>query len=128
MEKIVNHKNLDHFYFVLFFYLITFGRRVNINLFLQVQFNVSAVCSCSNYLPQVLLTPVANLPPLSLILVAIYPKDLSINYTCSTSGKICCRCRFFIYRWCTLTCKYPREFLTKEIEMTLMLFSRLGGR
>ncbi len=61
MEKIFNQKNL--------------GSRVNIyiNFCLQVHFKESAAWYCFHILPQVSLTPAANLPPISLTPVANLP-------------------------------------------------------
>ncbi len=59
MEKIFKQKNLYSFVWA------PLGSRVNIyiNFCLQVHFKVSAAWYCSHYLPPVLTTPVANLPP-----------------------------------------------------------------
>ncbi len=67
MEKIFKQKNFNNFVWT------PLGSRVNINInfCLQVHFKVSAVWYCSHYLPTVSLTPVANLPPVSLIPMAI---------------------------------------------------------
>ncbi len=71
----------------------------------------------------------------------------SVNNTMGTGGKICRRCRWYRWqicrrcrwyrqqichrcrwhRWCTLTCKYLREF-SKKIKMILMLFSGAWGK
>jgi hypothetical protein len=67
MEKIFNQKNFNNFVWS------PLGSRGNlyINFCLQVLFQVSAAWYCSHYLPPVSMTPVANLPPGSLIPVAI---------------------------------------------------------
>jgi hypothetical protein len=73
------------------------------------------------------LTPAANLP--------LVPFATSLNNTSrtrglaagvvDTCGKFCHRCH--LYQWCTLTCKYLREF-SKNSEMTLMLLSGAWGK
>jgi hypothetical protein len=45
--------------------------------------------------------------------------------TSETGGKICRRCRW--HWWCTLTCKYLREF-SKKIETVLMEYSGAEGK
>ncbi len=64
-----------------------------------------------------------------------------VNNTRGTGGKICHRCRWYRchwhrwqichrcrwHRWCTLTCKYLREF-SKKFEMILMLLSGAWGK
>ncbi len=67
MEKIFKQKNFNNFVWA------PLGSRVNIyiNFCLQKHFKVSAARYCSHYLPQVSTTAVANLPPVSMILVAI---------------------------------------------------------
>ncbi len=67
MEKIFNQKNLNYFIWS------PLGSRENIyiNFCFQVHFHVSAAWNCSNYLPPVSMTPVANLPLVSLIPLAI---------------------------------------------------------
>ncbi len=41
-----------------------------------------------------------------------------INNTSETVGKICRRCH--LYRWCTLTCEYLHERISKKFETVLM--------
>ncbi len=67
MEKIFNQKNFNYFDWT------PLGSRVNINInfCLQIHFKVSAAWYCCQYLPPVSLTPVANLPTMSLIPVPI---------------------------------------------------------
>ncbi len=67
MEKIFKQKNFNNFVWA------PLGSRVNIYIHfcLQVHFKVSAAWYCSNYLPPVSTTLAANLPPMSLIPVAI---------------------------------------------------------
>ncbi len=67
MEKIFKQKNFNNFVWA------PLGSRVYIyiNFCPQVHFKVSAAWYCSHYLPPVSTTPAANLPHVSLILVAI---------------------------------------------------------
>ena len=67
MENIFKQKYFNNFVWA------PLGSRVNIyiNFCLQVHFKVTAAWYCSHYLPAVSLTPVANLPPVSLIPAAI---------------------------------------------------------
>ncbi len=67
MEKTFKQENFNNFVWT------PLASRVNIyiNFCLQVHFKVSASCYCCHYLPSVSTTPVANLPPVSLIPVAI---------------------------------------------------------
>ncbi len=68
MEKIFNQKNFNHFVWS------PLGSRGNICIYKFLpssSLHVSATWYCSHYLPLVLMTPVANLPPVSLIPVAI---------------------------------------------------------
>jgi hypothetical protein len=66
-QKIFKQKNFNNFVWA------PLGSRVNIylNFCLQVHFKVSAARYCSHFLPPVSTTPVANLPPVSFIPVAI---------------------------------------------------------
>ncbi len=99
MEKIFKQKNLNYFI------CTPLGSSVNIyiNFCFQVHFKVSAAWYCSLYLPPVSTTPVANLPPVLLIQVAIcYQHHWHWR-------QICQRCRW--HRWCTLTCEYFRKNL-----------------
>ncbi len=75
MEKIFKQKNFNNFV------LAPLGSRanININFCLQVHFKVSAAWYCSHYLPPVLTTPVANLPPVSLIPVATILPPVSLT-------------------------------------------------
>ncbi len=101
MEKIFNQKNFNNFVWS------PLGSRGNtyINFCLQVH---SCVCSLILFPFFCSMTPVANLPPVSLIPVAI-----------------CHRRRW--HRWCTLTCEYLREF-SKKFEMILMLLPEAWGK
>ncbi len=67
MEKIFNQKNFNNFVWS------PLGIRGNIYIHfcLQVHFQMSAAWYCSHYLPPVSMTPVANLPAVLLIPVAI---------------------------------------------------------
>ncbi len=122
MEKIIKEKNFNNFVWA------PLGSKVNIyiNFCLQVHFKVSAGWNCSHYLPQVSLTPVANLPPVSLIPVAICVVDTGgkfaagVNSTRGTGGKIwrrcrwyrwliCCRCRWYWWQICRRCCWYRRQ-------------------
>ncbi len=70
-----------------------------------------------------LLTPEANLPPVlttQAVPVAKFAAGVIDNWWVN-----CHQCHW--YRWCTLTCKYLREFL-KKFEMTLKLFSVAWGK
>ncbi len=117
MEKIFNQKNFNNFVWS------PLGSRGNIyiNFCLQLHFQVSAAWYCSQYLPPVSMTPVANLPPASLTPVANFATG--VNNTRGTGGKICPRChrhRWQIchqcrwHRWCTLTCEYLCELKKKS--------------
>ncbi len=70
MEKIFNQKNFNNFVWS----PLGSGGNIYINVCLQVHFQVSAAWYCSHYLPPVSATPVANLPPVLLIPVAICPR------------------------------------------------------
>ncbi len=67
MEKIFKQKKCNNFVWA------PIGSRVNryINFCLQVHFKVSVAWYCFHYLPPVSTTPAENLPPVSLIPVAI---------------------------------------------------------
>ncbi len=140
MEKIFKQKNCNNFVWA------PLGSRVSIykHFCLQDHFKVSAAWYCSHSLPPVSTTPVANLPPVSLIPGAICHRRrwhrgkfaagivdtggkfaAGVNNTRGTGGKICHRCRW--HRWCTFTCEYLREF-SKKFEMTQMLFSGAWGK
>ncbi len=105
MEKIFNQKNFNYFVWT------PLGSRVtiNINFCLQVHFKESAAWYCFHILPLVLLTQVANLPPVSKTLAKLVAN--------------CQRCRW--YRRCTLTCEYLREF-SKKFKTVLMGYSGAG--
>ncbi len=137
MEKTFKQKNCNNFVST------SLGSRVNIyvNFCLQVHFKVSAAWYCCHYLPTVSTTPMANLPPVSLIPVAIcnwrhwhrwqicrryrwhrWQIAAGINITSENGGKNCHRCRWYRwqichrcrwYRWCTLTREYLHEFSKK---------------
>ncbi len=111
------------------------GSRVNIyiNLCLQVHFKVSAAWYCSHYLPPVSTTPVANLPPVSLIWLAICRRcrwygwqfatgvvDIGgkfatgVNNTRGTGGKICRWCRWYQWQICC-RCRWSRRQLATSV-------------
>ncbi len=126
MVKIFKLKNFNYFVWT------HLGSRVNIyvNFCLQVQFKMTAAWYCTHYLPPVSLTRVANLPPASLIPVAI------CHWRCCHRWQICHRYRWLWWqichrnqqpRWCTLTCEYLREF-TKKFETVLMQYFVVGGK
>ncbi len=74
MEKILNQKNCNNLVWT------PLGSRVNIyiNFCLQIHLKESAAWYCSHYFPPVSATPVANLPSVSLIPVAIcHPASLT---------------------------------------------------
>ncbi len=85
--------------------------------------------NCSHCSP-----PVANLPLVSLIQVESCCRHLDtsgkfatgINNTCKTGGKICLRCRWYL--WCTLTCEYLCENFFYKFETVLMGYSGAGGK
>ncbi len=90
------------------------------------------------------MTPVSNLPPVSLIPVAIchlrrwQRRQICRQYRSHrwqichrlqqhkwNWWQICHRCRW--HRWCNLTCEYLCEF-SKKFEMNLMLFPGAWGK
>ncbi len=107
MKKKFNQKNFHYFFWT------PLGSRVSIkiNFFFKFIFKCQQFDHYSHCLPAVLFTPVANLPPMSLIPVAIfhwcqqYWRQIchrcqfatSIDNTSETGGKICRRCRW--YQW-----------------------------
>ncbi len=131
MEKIFNQKNFNNFIWS------PLGSRGNIyiNFCLQVHFQVSAAWYCSHYLPPVLMTPVANLPLVSLIPVAICHRRpwhrrqifacivdtggkfvTGVNNTRETGGKICRRCRWYRWQICRRFRWYRRQFATGVVK------------
>ena len=94
MEKIFKQKNFKNLVWA------PLGSRVNIciHFCLQVHFKVSAAWYCSHYLPPVSMTPVADLPPVSLITVAI-----------------CYRCRW--HQW--------QMEISSKIKVLIILFGHL---
>ncbi len=126
MEKIFNQKNFNNFVWS------SLGSRGNIyiNYCLQAHFQVSAAWYCSHYLP-----PVANIPPVSLIPVAICHRRpwhqrqicrwyrytggnfaTGVNNTRATGGKFCCRCRWYLRQICCRCRWYRRQFATIVID------------
>ncbi len=118
MKKIFNQKNFNNFVGT------PLCSRVNIYIHfcLQVYFKVSVALLLTNCLP-----PVANLPPVSLIPVAICPRcrwhrskfaagivdtggkfATGINNTSETGGKICRRCRWYRWQICH-RCRWYRQ-------------------
>ncbi len=84
-KKIFNRK--------IFIFLTTLSSGVNIYLNFFFKFTLRCVWTCSHYLPQESLTPVANLPPVLTTLAILVANLPLVSW----------------YRWCTLTCKYLRE-------------------
>ncbi len=96
------------------------GSRVNIyiNFCLQVHFKVSAAWYCSHCLPPVSLstTPVANLPPVSLIPVAIFHRR-----------QICRRYRWHRWQICH-RCQQQKGNWLQNLPPVLMGYSGAGGK
>jgi hypothetical protein len=73
------------------------------------------------------LTPLANLPPVSLTPVSTTLAKLVAKFAASvvyTGGKFATGA---VGQWCTLTCKYLREF-SKKISLVLMGYSAAGEK
>jgi hypothetical protein len=90
----------------------------------------TGVVDTGGNLPPVRLTPLANLPLVSTTLVKLLAKFATGDV--DTIGKFSAavvdtgdNCRR--YWWCTLTCKYLREF-SKKFEMVLLGYSGAGGK
>ncbi len=93
MEKIFSQKNFNNFVWL----PLGCGGNIYINFCLQFHFQVSAAWYFSHYLLPVSMTPVANLPPVSLIPVAICLRR------CWDWRQICRRYRWHrwqICHWC----------------------------
>ena len=112
MAKIFKLKNFNYFVWT----PLGSSVLIYINFCLQVQFKMTAAWYCTHYLPLVSLTSVANLPPASLIPVAICHRRrwhrwqfatgvvdtggkfaTGINNTSEIGGKICHQRRW--HRW-----------------------------
>ncbi len=74
MKKTFKQKNFNNLVWT------PLGSRVNIyiNFCLQVHFKVSAAWYCCHYLPPMSLTPVANLPPVSLVVANLPPVSTTL--------------------------------------------------
>ncbi len=123
---------------------------IYINFCLQVHFKVSAAWYCSHYFPPVSTTPAINLPPVSLISMAIchrrrwHRRQICCPYRWHRwqhkrnwwqnlppvswhLWQICHRCRLYGWQFC-LRSRWHRWCTLKKFEITLILFSGAWGK
>ncbi len=125
MEKIFKQKNFNNFVWA------PLGSRVSIykHFWLQDHFKVSTAWYCFHYLPPVSTTPVANLPPMSLISVAIcHRRRWHWQQICRRyrwhRWQICCRCQQHKGNWWQ---NLPPVSLTPVVHLYVSRGGRGGG-